>query len=639
MNDARPGLVELVAHRLSRRELLPALSLPLIACAARPSVPSVPGGAPVLGFTSVPTDHSDALVLPPGYRWQVVNAWGDPVERGAPAFAADASQTAAQQAIQAGMGHDGMEFFPLPRGAEAATRGLLAINFEYTDDGLLHPGGMEPWTAEKVRKSQAAHGIGVIEIVFGAGTWRQVPDSPYARRITASTPIAVAGPAAGHPWLRTEADPGGRTVRGTFNDCAGGRTPWGTYLACEENFAPYFVNDSGAIPPLQDRMGIPASAASWGFRWHEHDPRFDAARHPNEPNRFGWVVELDPYAPEKPAVKRTALGRMAHEGATVVLARDGRVVVYMGDDDHRSKFEHLYKFVSRDRYRPGSSPEGLLDHGTLHAARFEADGGGQWLELTHGQNGLDATAGFAGPAEILVDARTAADHAGATYLDRPEWVAVHPWRAEAYCSLTNNTARGTGKPLGRKEPLGADGPNPRAPNPMGHILRWSEEGSDAGARRFRWDVFVQAGDPGLPDPGKRGNARGGVAFACPDGLRFDSRGVLWIATDSSAQNMASADWTGLGNNQLLAADPATGELRRFLTAPVGAEVTGLVFAPDLRTLFVNIQHPGEPPRPHPARNDPARPQAVSSWPDGPGGGRPRSATIAIRRSDGGVIGT
>lgn len=613
--------------------------LGLMACAGRlGSAPTATPAAPLLGFSPVPTSRADAVVVPDGYTWHVVNAWGDPIVAGAPAHDPGAAQGADQQALQAGMGHDGMEFFPLPRGSRSPTHGLLAINFEYTDDGLLHADGMSPWTADKVARSQAAHGIGIVEVRLQEGRWLPVRGSPYGRRITADTPIELRGPAAGHPWLRTEADPQGRTVRGTINNCAGGFTPWGTYLSCEENFSPYFVND-GALSPLQDRYGVPAAAASWGFRWHEHDPRFDAARHPHEPNRFGWVVEVDPYDPRRRAVKRTALGRMAHEGATVVLARDGRVVVYLGDDDHRSKFEHVYKFVSRRPYREGGDHADLLDDGTLHVARFDAGGGGQWLPLVHGQGGLDAAGGFASQAEVLIDARTAADRLGASYLDRPEWVAVHPATGEVYCALTNNTARGKGRPLGQERPLGADGPNPRAPNPMGHILRWREDGADPAAARFRWDVFVQAGDPGHADAGKRGDARGRVAFACPDGLRFDERGVLWIATDSSAQNMATGDWAGIGNNQLLAADPATGELRRFLTAPVGSEVTGMAFAPDLRTLFLNIQHPGEPPAAHPARNDPARPKQFSAWPDGAAGERPRSATIAIRRRDGGLVGT
>jgi secreted PhoX family phosphatase len=633
---------DLVAARIGRRELLggslgaAALGF-LNGCGLTPQAQ----GGPLLGFASVPTSRADTVVVPEGYTWQVVNAWGDPIMPGAPAFKTDASQSAPEQAMQSGMFHDGMHYFPLPKGSSTSTHGLIAINFEYTDDNLLSPDGMGAWSAEKVQKSKNAHGLGVYEVRFEGGRWHTVADSRYGRRITADTPFRIQGPAAGHAWMRTAEDPSGTRVRGTFQNCANGYTPWGTYLSCEENFTAYFVNDSGRIPRLQDRYGIPSTKDGWGFRWHEFDERFDAVKHPNEANRFGWVVEFDPYDPASEPVKHTAMGRMAHEGAALSIAKDGRVVYYMGDDDYRSKFEHLYKFVSRRPHARGGWAENrdVLDDGTLYAARFNADGSGEWIELTQGRNGLTAERGFASQAEVVIDARTAGDVVGATYMDRPEWLAVHPRTQEVYVTLSNNTARGKGKPLHQAEALGADAANPRAPNLMGHIVRWREAGGDAAATSFRWDVFLQAGEPTHADPLKRGNVAGGLAFAQPDGCHIDARGVLWIQTDSSAQNMASGDWKLIGNNQMLAADPSTGEVRRFLTGPVGCEVTAVQLTPDLRTMFVNIQHPGEAPLPHPGRNDPARPTAISSWPDGAAGGRPRSATIAIRRKDGGIVGS
>jgi secreted PhoX family phosphatase len=639
---------EVVAARLDRRGFLrgsagASLLALLDGCRTSGALGSIAPrpGEPLLGFQQVPVSRADAVTLPPGYQYTVLNAWGDPIVAGGPAFRPDAGQSAADQALQAGMNHDGMAFFPLPRDSTRSDHGLLAVNFEYTDDNLLHTEGMEPWSAAKVDKSKHAHGIGVMEIQFRDGRWQMVPGSRYGRRITADTPIALVGPAAGHPLLRTAADPRGVLARGTFNNCAGGHTPWGTYLSCEENVAPYFVDDSGKPTRLGERYGLPTSKDSWGFRWHEFDERFDAGKHPHEPHRHGWVVEIDPYDPSAQPVKRTALGRLAHEGATVAQAADGRVVVYMGDDDFRSKFEHIYKFVSDHTPSPGGAAANrlVLDEGTLYAARFDADGRGVWLALRPQEGPLTAEQGFASPGDVLIGARLAADVLGATYMDRPEWVAVHPSTHEVYCSLTNNSARGKGKPALASEALGPDAANPRAPNTMGHIVRWREEGGDAAATRFRWDLFLQAGDPGHADPAKRGNVKGGVAFAQPDGLYFDGRGVLWIQTDSSAQNMTGADWAGIGNNQMLAADPATGEVRRFLTAPVGSEVTGIQMLPDHRTLLVNIQHPGEAPLAHPGRNDPNKPKAYSSWPDGASGGRPRSATIAIRRSDGGIVGS
>ncbi len=627
---------EVVAERLCRRGVLKgALGVSLASFLGGGVQRAWAAEAPLLGFTGIPISRADTISLPPGYTWQVVNAWGDPIVAGAPEFKNDASQSAADQALQAGMHHDGMHFFQLPRGSNSSSHGLLAVNFEYTDDGLLHNDGMENWSAEKVQKSKNAHGIGVMEIRLEGDRWMVVRNSPYGRRITADTPFQVKGPAAGHPLMQTAFDPTGRTVLGTWNNCANGMTPWGTYLSCEENVTPYFIAKSGNTPRLLARYGV--DAKSWGYRWQEFDPRFDSDLHPNEPNRHGWVVEIDPYDPNRPPVKHTALGRMAHENAALAVAPDGRVVYYMGDD---STFEHIYKFVSAKPHVPGGGMQAnqdILDEGTLYAARFDADGTGMWLELTQGKNGLTPEAGFSSQAEVLIDTRTAADVVGASYMDRPEWVAVHPITKEMFCTLTNNAARGRGGPFGHEEPLGADAANPRSPNLMGHIIRWSEADNDPSAARFTWDIFVQAGDPDHGETLKRGTTK--VAFAQPDGLYVDPRGVLWIQTDSAARNMATEDWTGIGNNQMLAADPATGEIRRFLVGPRGCEITGMVQTPDLRTLFINVQHPGELPLEHPPRNDPKNPKAVSSWPDGPSGARPRSATIAIRRTDGGVIGT
>ena len=635
----------LFVTRMSRRSLLKAgLGLSVASflggCKIVDEVVSVDG--PMFGFTEIPISRVDTVVVPPEYTWQVVNAWGDPIMPGAPAFKPDASQSAAEQATQSGMFHDGMHYFSLPKGAKSSDHGLIGINYEYTDDNLLSPDGMTTWTAEKVQKSKNAHGLGVYEVRFDGKNWRTVKDSRYGRRITADTPFVIQGPAAGHPWMRTAADPAGRTIKGTFQNCANGYTPWGTYLSCEENFTPYFVNDSGKIPRLQDRYGVPTTKNSWGFRWHEFDERFDAAKHPNEPNRHGWVVEFDPYDPASVPVKHTAMGRMAHEGAMLSEAPDGRVVYYMGDDDFRSKFEHIFKFVSARPYVKGGGYEAnkeILDEGTLYAAKFNADGTGDWIELTYGKNGLTAANGFNSQAEVVIDARTAGDVVGATYMDRPEWIAVHPRTKEVYCTLSNNTSRGKGQPLHQKDPLGADPANPRAPNLMGHIVRWREARGGPTSLKFDWDVFMQAGDPGHQDPLKRGNVKGGVVFAQPDGIYVDQSGVVWIQTDSSAANMAHADWAGIGNNQMLAADPRTGEVRRFLTGPVGCEVTAVQFTPDMRTMFINIQHPGEAPLAHPGRNNPNNPKGISSWPEGDKGGRPRSATIAIRRKDGGIVGT
>jgi secreted PhoX family phosphatase len=523
-----------------------------------------------------------------------------------------------------GMHHDGIHFYPL----DASRRGLLAMNHEYTDDGLLHPDGMKTWSAEKVKKSQAAHGVAVIEVEQKDGRWQMVRPSRFARRHTAATPFTVQGPAAGHALMKTAADPAGRTVLGTLNNCASGITPWGTYLSGEENFAFYF--DGGDNPdPHQKRWGIRKTGF---YRWPEHDERFDATKHPNEFNRFGWVVEIDPMDPAATPVKRSALGRAAHEGAWVAITKDGRAVVYSGED---ARFEYIYKFVSRDKIAPGGGGQTkaqanreLLDHGTLYVARFDADGSGRWMPLVHGQGPLTAANGFADQGELVIKTRQASDLLGATKMDRPEWIAIDQQSGDVFCTLTNNSERGA------KDKPGVDAANPRANNVMGQIIRWKDDG-DFDGLSLRWSHLVLAGDPVNERAEAKGNIKGDI-FACPDGLALDGRGVLWIQTDMHATQMYKGELERIGNNQMLACDRSTGEIRRFLTGPVNCEITGLTFSPDGRTMFINIQHPGETPT---DRSDPAEPTKYSAWPDYAAGGRPRSATVVIRKKDGGVIGT
>ena len=583
---------------------------------------TVAAGGPALGFKSVPVSIADSVTVPEGYSAQVIARWGEPAGLSGEnaEFKPDASNSAADQEVQLGMHHDGIHFYA----QSGSTSGLLVMNHEYVDEGLLFPDGFANWSRDKVRKSQAAHGVSVIEVQQNDGRWETVRPSPWARRITASTPCAVAGPAAGHPMLRTAADPAGRRVLGTINNCASGKTPWGTYLTCEENFINYF---KGPDQPdaHQSRWGLRRGNPA-GYRWHEHDERFDAVKHPNEINRFGWVVEIDPFNPSHTPVKRTALGRAAHEGATVAVTRDGRAVVYMGED---ARFEYIYKFVSRDRVKPGGFRENaeLLDHGTLYVARFDADGRGRWLPLTHGQGPLTPANGFADQGEVVIKSRQASDALGATKMDRPEWIAVD-LQGWVYSTLTNNSSRGADK-LPAVDPA-----NPRANNTMGHIIRWKDDGDFDGVT-FQWNHFVLAGDPSNERADAKGNVKGD-AFACPDGLWVDGRGVLWIQCDMSTSAMGKGDLKNLGNNAMLAADPRTGEIRRFLVGPAGCEITGATGTPDGRTMFINIQHPGETPS---ERSDPAEPRRISNWPDFNPAGRPRSATVVIRKNDGGLIGT
>jgi secreted PhoX family phosphatase len=558
---------------------------------ATPTARAAASEGPRLGFQGIPTGVGDRVVVPQGYVASVIAAWGEPVgvSGNMPAFRMDASNTAQEQAVQMGMHHDGLHFYSLNG---SSTRGLLAMNHEYTDDGLLHVGGMTTWTAEKVRKSQMAHGLSVIEVEMKDGAWGMVRPSRYARRVTMYNPFGVGWPAAGDPMMRTADDPAGMRVLGTLNNCASGMTPWGTYLSGEENWAGYF-KARGQPSAHEVRWGVRGNGTWYG--WPAHDARFDVNQNPNEPNRFGWVVELDPMDPTSTPVKRTALGRAAHEGAWVAVTKSGRAVVYSGED---ARFEYIYKFVSRDRIKPagngltaGQANRELLDHGTLYVARFDADGRGRWLPLVHGQGPLTAANGFADPGEVVIKARQAADLLGATKMDRPEWLAIDERSGWVYCTLTNNSARGAaGQP-------GVDAANPRANNTMGHIIQWTED-RDFDATTFRWKHLLLAGDPANERPEARGNIRGDV-FACPDGLAMDARGVLWIQTDISSDEKHRGEMQGFGNNQMLACDPATGEVRRFLTGPVGCEITGITLTPD---------------------------------------GRPRSATVAIRKADGGRSG-
>lgn len=617
-------LEEIIALRLSRREVLKLsaasglaslLGISQTACSTLSAPAAV---SPGLGFKAVPLSSENTVVVPEGYTSRLFFAWGDPISDG-PAFKPDASNSAAEQATQAGMHHDGMHFFSLPPGSNNPHHGLLVINHEYLDQRLLFPDGMKTWTAEKLVKAQNAVGVSVIEVKRDGANWQVVRPSKYARRITSRTPMLIGGPARGSTLMQTAADPKGIEVFGTNSNCANGFTPWGTYLTCEENFHSHFAMPTGKATVRQTRYGVwPRS----GYRWHEFDERFDVDKHPNEFNRFGWVVEFDPFDPQSKPVKRTALGRCAHESAFHTLAVDGRVVIYTGDD---GRFEYIYKFVSRDAYNANdrAANRDLLDHGTLYAGKFNDDGSGAWMPLVHGQHGLTAANGFADQADVLVHVRLAGEQVGATKMDRPEWIVIHPKNGEVYASLTNNLQRGTaGKP-------GKDAANPRDNNVFGQIIRWRETGSNAASTMFDWDLFVIAGDPTHTDPAQRGNIKGD-AFACPDTLRFAPDGTLWIGTDIGLPGRGA--YANLGNNQLLAVDTTSGQIRRFLTGPRGCEITGLTFTPDGKTAFLNIQHPGE-------FSEQREADPISTWPSRVAGARPRSATIVITKDDGGLIGT
>lgn len=570
---------------------------------------------PSMGFTQIGANTSDTVTVPVGYQWRVLASWGDAILSGGNAFDPATRGTASSQGLSIGDNNDGMSFFSL-----GADHGVIAVNNEYANYEYLFLNGRCS-SLEDTRKAQAAHGVSVFEVRRMGGVWKLQPQARLNRRITANTEMRLSGPAAGSAWLKTPADPTGTLVLGTFNNCANGRTPWGTYLTCEENFNGYF----GSAESLPDnaafkRYGISAKGA--GINWFPFDARFDLAQNPHEPNRFGWVVEIDPMDPTRTPIKRTALGRIKHENAEVVVNADGHVVVYMGDDE---KGEHIYKFLSAKKFDAINikANRDLLDEGTLYVARFKtvdgkAQGEGEWLELTHGKNGLTAEAGFKDQAEVLIHTRLAATVVGATTMDRPEWIAAHPKLAQVYVTLTNNSDRGV------KPDQAVNGPNPRAKNVYGQIVRWSPKNNDHTSTHFTWDIFALAGNPTLHQDAYAGTANitPENMFNSPDGLAFDRDGRLWIETDGDYSN-ANA-FAGMGNNQLLCANPVTGEIKRFMVGPVACEITGIAFTPDQKTMFVGIQHPGEK-------------LAASHFPQG-GDAVPRSSIIAISRHDGGVVG-
>jgi len=573
----------------------------------------LPKGAQAAGnrfaFDSVPVSTADQVSVPKGYTAQVLVRWGDPLWSDAPGFDHATRGTAASQERAFGDNTDGQDIF------QHDGHTLLVVNNEYTNRDILWGNNPEakPASDDDIAKGMMAHGVTVVEISQTDGTWVIVKDSPYNRRITPQTEMRLTGPAAGHDLMQTQDDPTGTVAKGTWNNCGNGMTPWGTYLACEENFNGYFsaADEDHKVSAELKRYGV--SSKDWGYGWAAIDDRFDVSKNPNEPNRAGYVVEIDPSDPASVPRKLTALGRFKHENAEVVVNNDGRIVVYMGDDE---RGEFLYRYVSDGVFAPGVDTDTLLENGTLSVAKFDEDGSGTWLDLT------PETTGMASSAEIAIHTRQAGSALGATTMDRPEWVASNPNSAEVYCCLTNNKNRGLKPNKGGDEtPVG--GPNPREANKYGQIVRWRPKGGDHTTPEFDWDLYVLAGNPTVhqDDRGGSANVTADNMFNSPDGLKFDQHGLLWIQTDGKYSN--EGDFAGQGNNQMLAGDPVTGEIRRFLVGPKECEVTGLSWSPDRRTMFVGIQHPGA--------------DGNSHWPDG-GDAVPRSAIIAISREDGGLVG-
>ncbi|MGD9668450.1 MAG: PhoX family phosphatase [Hyphomicrobiaceae bacterium] len=633
--SANATIGDIILQRLSRRELMSGvLAVTAITVAASPNAvlaaqgEKVQSTTPSFNFAELAAGSDGDHHVAEGYDADVLISWGDAVLPDAPPFD-PANATPQAQSRQFGYNNDFLGFIPLDGSAD---RGLLVVNHEYVNPELMFPGLPEnagkkvAWdriTRNQVDVEMMAHGGSIIEIRRQDGKWSVVPGSKYARRITAETDMDVSGPAAGHAKMKTAADPTGRRVKGMLNNCSGAVTPWGTWLTCEENFNGYFWGkgqmNKATAPAALKRYGIPAEF----YHWAKFHDRFDIIKEPNESNRFGWVVEIDPFDPASTPVKRTALGRFKHEGAGNIVNRDGRFVVYQGDDE---RFDYVYRFVTSRSVDPSNrdANRDLLDEGTLYVARFDADGTGVWLPLVHGKGPLGEASGFADQADVLINARVAADLLGATKMDRPEDIDANPRTGKVYVMLTNNNKRTLES---------ADAANPRADNRFGHIIEITPDGGDHAAPTFHWEILVRCGDPSVAQVGATFNplTSNDGWFGMPDNCAFDSLGRLWIATDgNSPATTGRAD----GIWAIETKGAARGTSKLFYRVPDGAEMCGPAFTPDVETLFVAVQHPGEGDEKAPSTFE----KPSTRWPAaGNSSAPPRPSVVAITRKGGGKI--
>ncbi|TIV47013.1 MAG: PhoX family phosphatase, partial [Mesorhizobium sp.] len=587
---------EIIAARFSRRGFLKgSLAVSAIAATVSPLALVAANEARAAEASAFKFDELEAGIddkhhVAPGYDADVLLRWGDPLFADSPEFD-PLKQSAAAQARQFGYNNDYVGYIPIDGSAE---HGLLVVNHEYTNPHLMFPGIVKiaekegkkaaevaPLSKEQVDVEMAAHGGTIVEIRKQGGKWQVVRDGKLNRRIMSTTEMALSGPVAGHDRVKTNADPSGAKVIGTLNNCAGGVTPWGTYVMAEENIHGYF---SGELPEGHreaanyKRLGIPEGAYEWGA----HYDRFNLAKEPNEPNRFGWIVEVDVNDPDSVPRKRTAMGRFKHEGAESIVAKDGRVVFYLGDDE---RFDYVYKFVTAGKFNPNdlAASMDLLDDGTLHVAKFAEDGSVEWMPIVFGEGPLTAENGFASQADVLIETRRAADLLGATKMDRPEDIQPNAGNGKVYVMLTNNSKR-------KAEQV--DAANPRAENAFGHIIEIVEDGGDFAATKGKWEVLLKCGDPKVADVGATFSTATTAHgwFGMPDNCAVDSAGRLWVATDGQGPK-ATGRTDGLWAVDTEGAARATSKL--FFRVPIGAEMCGPLFAPDDQTAFVAVQHPGD----------------------------------------------
>ena len=561
-------------------------------------------------FVAIKANSFDKVTVPAGFNYSILCKWGDLLWDNTEKKKNWASSSSYQKYAM-GDNNDGMYFF------HKNNINLMAVNNEYSNIATIYSdrNKKQPTTSDEIRASMYAHGVSIFEVKKVNGRWQVQKNSFFNRKITPFTKMSFTGPGKGSQFVKTKYDPNGLNPLGTWNNCSFGKTPWGTYLTCEENFNFYFSSSNkNKINKKLKRYSI--KSKDRGYNWFKVDERFDITKEPNEPNRVGYIVEIDPWNPQSVPKKHTALGRFKHENAEVVLSDDSKVVVYMGDDE---KGEYIYKYVSNNKYDKNNGTGGdLLENGRLYVAHFEESRTGKWIELNLKNTGFDSL------DKISIFTRDAATNAGATPMDRPEWIASNPFNAEIYCSLTNNKNRGIKKNLGGKE-MPNLGPNPREKNQFGQIIKIIPGQMDHESNEFKWEIFALAGNPQkFPVNDLRSGSKNineNNMFNSPDGLVFNSRGDLFIQTDGNYSD--TDEFSGMGNNQMLVARPNTKEIKRFLVGPKECEITGLTWSGDKKTMFVGIQHPGE--------------SSGSNFPDFDGS-LPKSCIIAIEKNDNSVIG-
>jgi len=702
-SPARRGLLKGSAATAALSFVGAALGHSAPALAAAPAT-VVRGKRPArLGFNPVAKSVADVVTVPEGYTASVLYRLGDPIAANTPAYRNDGTDAASTFAHRAGDHHDAIQYYGLGKdgrySASGSQHGLLVMNHEAITPAFLHPTGVSTTgsgaaqvrtSPEEVLREFYVHGVSVVEVKRSANGWRYNQNSRFNRRVHTLTEMAITGPAGGNAQMVTKYSPNGTHTRGTVNDCAHGTTPWNTYLTCEENFASYFRRVASADDAKRSakelasfkRYGVAGNGRElWATptpdtpdnlygRWNAEVRGANAAEdYRNVANTYGWVVEIDPFDPNAMPRKRTALGRFAHEGAWLGQVKAGKPLVWYSGDDARN--EYIYKYVSDAKWDPADARRGIaagdkyLDSGKLYAAKLNADGTGEWLELKFGNAALNSTGyAFADQADVLINARIAADAMGATKMDRPEWGAVDYVTGAVYMTMTNNNA--TLRPISA-----LDAANPRhyndprtngsaqRGNPNGHIVRWLEANNDHAALKFRWDIYLFAARAGT-DP-RNVNLSALTAdndLSSPDGLWFSpATNICWIQTDDGAYTdvtncmmlaalpgnvgdggratITNTDANGVVNEvRTYVGAPPGDKMRRFLVGPKQCEITGVTETPDGKTMFVNIQHPGEDTK----NADIGDPSAwASHWPDG-GQSRPRSATIVITKNNGGVIG-